>query len=103
MIASEVREKTRDDALNNTKTILLDYVLSICESSRDARSIGWFHFFLDIKLKASYKGDTSAYCCTGARNLMLRENYSMKNATKKKAVAKKKAPAKKKAVAKKKK
>jgi len=103
MINSAVRGKTRDVVCNNTKTILLDYVLSIRDASHDARIIGWFHFFLDIKLKASYKGDTSAYCCTRARNLMLRENYSMKNATKKKAAAKKKAPAKKKAAAKKKK
>jgi hypothetical protein len=72
-------------------------------ASLDVDASRCLHFFLDINLKASYKGDTSASRCTGARILMLRENHSMKNATKKKAAAKKKAPAKKKAAAKKKK
>ncbi len=53
------------------------------------------HFFLDIDLKAPYKGDTSALS-KRARKFDVRENQSMKNATKKKAAPKKKAPAKKK-------
>jgi hypothetical protein len=53
------------------------------------------HFFLDIDLKAPYKGDTSALS-KRARKFDVRENQSMKNATKKKAPAKKKAAPKKK-------
>ena len=53
------------------------------------------HFFLDFDSKESYKGDTSALS-TGRANFDVRENQSMKFATKKKAPAKKKAAPKKK-------
>jgi hypothetical protein len=53
------------------------------------------HFFLDIDLKAPYKGDTTALS-KRARKFDVRENQSMMNATKKKAPAKKKAAPKKK-------
>jgi hypothetical protein len=53
------------------------------------------HFFLDIDLKAPYKGDTTAIS-KRSRNFDVRENHSMMNATKKKAPAKKKAAPKKK-------
>jgi hypothetical protein len=53
------------------------------------------HFFLDIDLKEPYKGDTTAIS-KRSRKFDVRENQSMKNATKKKAPAKKKAAPKKK-------
>jgi hypothetical protein len=53
------------------------------------------HFFLDIDLKAPYKGDTTAIS-KRSRKFDVRENQSMMNATKKKAPAKKKAAPKKK-------
>jgi hypothetical protein len=53
------------------------------------------HFFLDFVFKAPYKGDTSVLS-KRVRKFDVRENQSMKNATKKKAPAKKKAAPKKK-------
>ena len=66
-----------------TKTILLEFVFVfasivfvfaiafaciLARTSSDACVSTSLHFFLDIELKASYKGDTSAYCCTSARD-----------------------------------
>ena len=68
----ETRVKVAKMVFAITKTILLDYVFWISSvvgrSSFDVDTFPSLHFFLDIELKASYKGDTSAYRCIGARD-----------------------------------
>ena len=76
----------------NTKTILAFYVATFIVQKS-------MHFFLDIHSKHPYNWDHNDDLSRSSKN-NVRENQSMKNATKK---AVKKAPAKKKAAAKKKK